>query len=64
MNLFKTNLLLYVLYTINVTGFNIIKLDAIPSTNDYIKVMRRLNKAKDNDLVMAVNQSSGRGQRK
>lgn len=63
MNLFKTNLLLYVLYTIIVTGFNIIKLDAIPSTNDYIKVMRRLNKAKDNDLVMAVNQSSGRGQR-
>ena len=43
--------------------FNIIKLDAIPSTNDYLKVMRKLEKAKDMDIVWAVNQSSGRGQR-
>ena len=43
--------------------FNIIKLDAIPSTNDYLKVMRMSKKAKDMDLVWAESQSSGRGQR-
>ena len=43
--------------------FNIIKLDAIPSTNDYLKVMRKSKKAKDMDLVWAINQTCGRGQR-
>ena len=43
--------------------FNIIKLDAISSTNDYLKVMRKSKKAKDMDLVWAINQTSGRGQR-
>lgn len=43
--------------------FNIIKLDAISSTNDYLKVMRRSKKTKDMDLVWAIEQTSGRGQR-
>ena len=43
--------------------FNIIKLDAISSTNDYLKVMRRSKKTKDMDLVWAIKQTSGRGQR-
>ena len=44
-------------------SFNIIKLDAISSTNDYLKVMRRSKKTKDMDLVWAIEQTSGRGQR-
>ena len=43
--------------------FNIIKLDAISSTNDYLKVMRRSKNTKDMDLVWAIKQTSGRGQR-
>ena len=42
--------------------FNLIKLDAIPSTNDFIKNMRKSKNVKDMDLVWAINQTSGRGQ--
>tara|TARA_Y100000022_G_scaffold136106_1_gene118223 strand:+ start:1045 stop:1806 length:762 start_codon:yes stop_codon:yes gene_type:complete len=43
--------------------FNIIKLDAISSTNDYLKVMRKSKKTNDMDLVWAIKQTSGKGQR-
>jgi len=43
--------------------FKIIKLDATPSTNDYLKTKHRSNKINDGDLVWALRQTKGRGQR-
>lgn len=43
--------------------FNIIKLDATPSTNDYLKHKHKKGQASDGDLVWAKDQTSGRGQR-
>ena len=43
--------------------FNIIKLDATPSTNDYLKYDHKKGEASDGDLVWAKDQTSGRGQR-
>ncbi len=43
--------------------FKIIKLDAIPSTNDYLKNKHKTRDISDGDLVWAINQTSGRGQR-
>ena len=43
--------------------FKIIKLDAIPSTNNYLKNKYKSRDAKDGDLVWTKNQTSGRGQR-
>lgn len=42
--------------------FNIIKLDAITSTNDYLKDKRLKGDCKDGDLVWTKNQTAGRGQ--
>lgn len=43
--------------------FNLIKLDATPSTNDYLKIRHKTGIASDGDLVWAQHQTSGRGQR-
>jgi len=43
--------------------FNLIKLDATSSTNDYLKNKYKTRNASDGDLVWAINQTSGRGQR-
>lgn len=43
-------------------NFNIIKLDAIPSTNDYLKQRHHQRTAKDDDLCWAAYQEQGRGQ--
>ena len=43
--------------------FKIIKLDATPSTNNYLKNKYKSRDAKDGDLVWTKNQTSGRGQR-
>ena len=43
--------------------FKIIKLDATPSTNNYLKYKYKKRDAKDGDLVWSKNQTSGRGQR-
>ena len=43
--------------------FKIIKLDATPSTNNYLKNKYKNRDAKDVDLVWSKNQTSGRGQR-
>ncbi len=45
------------------TYFKIIKLDATPSTNNYLKNKYKSRDAKDGDLVWTKNQTSGRGQR-
>ena len=43
--------------------FKIIKLNAIPSTNDYLKERYKSGKVFDDVLVWTENQTSGRGQR-
>ena len=43
--------------------FKIIKLNATPSTNDYLKIRHRSNVASDGELVWALDQTKGRGQR-
>ena len=43
--------------------FKIIKLNAIPSTNDYLKKRYKSGKTFDGDLIWTKNQTSGRGQR-
>jgi len=43
-------------------NFNIIKLDAIPSTNNYLKARHHIGKIKNDDLCWAAFQSEGRGQ--
>jgi BirA family biotin operon repressor/biotin-[acetyl-CoA-carboxylase] ligase len=43
--------------------FKIIKLDATPSTNNYLKNKYKNRDARDGDLVWTKNQTSGRGQR-
>ena len=43
--------------------FKIIKLDATPSTNNYLKNKYKSRDARDGDLVWTNNQTSGRGQR-
>ena len=43
--------------------FKIIKLDATPSTNNYLKNKYKSRDVKDGDLVWTKNQTSGRGQR-
>ena len=45
-------------------NFKIIKLNAITSTNDYLKDKYRTKQLLDGDLVFTINQTSGRGQRK
>ena len=42
--------------------FKIIKLNAIPSTNDYLKKRYKSGKVFDGDLIWTENQTSGRGQ--
>ena len=42
--------------------FNIIKLDATTSTNDYLKQRRLEGNCKDGDLVWTTHQTAGRGQ--
>ncbi len=42
--------------------FNIIKLNATTSTNDYLKHRRLVGKCNDGDLVWTINQTAGRGQ--
>ena len=43
--------------------FNIIKLDAISSTNDYLKKKYKSSNCKDGDLIWAKEQTQGKGQR-
>ena len=43
--------------------FNIIKLNATPSTNDFLKERHQKGLCLDGDLVWAQDQTSGRGQR-
>ena len=43
--------------------FNIIKLNATPSTNDFLKERHQKGLCKEGDLVWAKDQTSGRGQR-
>lgn len=45
------------------SNFNVIKLDAIPSTNDWLKDLSMQGKAVDGDVVWVLNQTHGRGQR-
>ena len=45
------------------SNFKIIKLNAISSTNDYLKDKYRSKQLFDGDLVFTSNQTSGRGQR-
>ena len=42
--------------------FNIIKLDATPSSNDWLKAQMMGGKCKDRDVVWVKNQTHGRGQ--
>ena len=44
------------------TKFNIIKLDAIGSTNDWFKNKFQSQKCQDGDVVWAMNQTRGKGQ--
>ena len=44
-------------------SFNIIKLDAISSTNDYLKKKYKSSNCKDGDLIWAKEQTQGKGQR-
>ena len=44
------------------TKFNIIKLDAIGSTNDWFKNKFQSQKCQDGDVVWAMNQTKGKGQ--
>ena len=43
--------------------FNIIKLDAIGSTNDYLKNKFHISDCNDGDVVWTLNQTKGKGQR-
>ena len=43
--------------------YNIIKLDAISSTNDYLKKKYKSNNCKDGDIIWTKEQTSGKGQR-
>ena len=43
--------------------FNVIKLDAISSTNDYLKQKISNAACKDGDLIWTKHQTSGKGQR-
>ena len=43
--------------------YNIIKLDAISSTNDYLKKKYKSNNCKDGDVIWAKEQTRGKGQR-
>ena len=43
--------------------FNIIKLDAISSTNDYLKKKYKSSSCKDGDIIWAKEQKKGKGQR-
>ena len=45
------------------TKFNIIKLDAIGSTNDYLKNKFQISNCNDGDVIWTLNQTEGRGQR-
>ena len=45
------------------TKFNIIKLDAIGSTNDYLKNKFQISDCNDGDVIWTLNQTEGRGQR-
>jgi BirA family biotin operon repressor/biotin-[acetyl-CoA-carboxylase] ligase len=45
------------------TYFNLIKLNATSSTNDYLKNKYKKGNVSDGDLVWTINQTSGRGQR-
>jgi BirA family biotin operon repressor/biotin-[acetyl-CoA-carboxylase] ligase len=42
--------------------FNIIKLDAISSTNEFLKKKCKSNECKDGEIIWAKDQSNGRGQ--
>ena len=44
--------------------FNIIKLNAISSTNDFLKQKHISAKCKDGDIIWSINQTEGKGQRK
>ena len=44
------------------TYFNLIKLNATSSTNDYLKNKYKKRNVSDGDLVWSINQTSGRGQ--
>jgi BirA family biotin operon repressor/biotin-[acetyl-CoA-carboxylase] ligase len=62
--LFFTNLLLFESVTFtSMSYFNIIKLNATPSTNDFLKERHQKGLCKEGDLVWAKDQTSGRGQR-
>jgi BirA family biotin operon repressor/biotin-[acetyl-CoA-carboxylase] ligase len=43
--------------------FNIIKLNATSSTNDFLKRKHYLDESKDGDLIWAIDQKKGKGQR-
>ena len=43
--------------------YNIIKLDAISSTNDYLKKKYKSNNCKDGDVIWAKEQTRGKGQK-
>ena len=43
--------------------FNIIKLDAISSTNDYLKKKYKLSSCKEGDVIWTKEQTKGKGQR-
>ena len=43
--------------------YNIIKLDAISSTNDYLKKKYKSNNCKDGDIIWTKEQTHGKGQR-
>ena len=43
--------------------YNIIKLDAISSTNDYLKKKYKSNNCKDGDIIWTKEQTNGKGQR-
>ena len=62
--LFFANLLLFGSVTsTSMSYFNIIKLNATPSTNDFLKERHQKGLCLDGDLVWAQDQTSGRGQR-
>ena len=62
--LFFANLLLFGSVTsTSMSYFNIIKLNATPSTNDFLKERHQKGLCHDGDLVWAQDQTSGRGQR-
>ena len=43
-------------------NFNLIKLSATESTNDYLKKRRSQGNCQDGDLIWAKDQTAGRGQ--